>query len=137
MCVFVAAGTCLPIRCLETGSTTPFFIRLLHSNGCTRYNMKHKIHCEQNKEFLDVKGGGSLLCIKGYFRIRQNTVNFLIDRTIMKPVKNDCAPMSQLFRYVEVVASAFLVQPLFPAIHKKRVPDPTALTGFETIFTTF
>jgi hypothetical protein len=37
VCVFVAAGTCLPIRCLETGCVTPLFIRLLHNNGCTRY----------------------------------------------------------------------------------------------------
>jgi hypothetical protein len=29
--VFVAAGTCLPTRCLETGCITPLFIRLLHS----------------------------------------------------------------------------------------------------------
>jgi hypothetical protein len=36
-CVTVAAGTCLPIRCLETGCLTPLFIHLLHSNGCTRH----------------------------------------------------------------------------------------------------
>jgi hypothetical protein len=37
--IFVAAWTCLPIRCLETGCITPLFIRLLHSNGCTRYTI--------------------------------------------------------------------------------------------------
>jgi hypothetical protein len=33
-CVTVAAGTCLPIRCLKTGCITPLFILLLHRNGC-------------------------------------------------------------------------------------------------------
>jgi hypothetical protein len=32
--LFVTAGTCIPIRCLETGCITTLFIRLLHSNGC-------------------------------------------------------------------------------------------------------
>jgi hypothetical protein len=36
---FVSVGTCLPIRCLETGCMTPLFIRLLHSNSCQRYSM--------------------------------------------------------------------------------------------------
>jgi hypothetical protein len=39
LCVFVATGMCLPIRCLETGCITPLFIRLLRSNGCTRHNI--------------------------------------------------------------------------------------------------
>jgi hypothetical protein len=39
VCVFVAAGTYLPIRCLEIGYITPLFIRLLHSNRCRRYNI--------------------------------------------------------------------------------------------------
>jgi hypothetical protein len=38
--VFVAAGTCVLIRGLETGCITSSFIRLFHSNGCTRYNRK-------------------------------------------------------------------------------------------------
>jgi hypothetical protein len=38
-CVFFAAGMCLPIRSLETDWITPLFIRLLHSNGCPRYNI--------------------------------------------------------------------------------------------------
>jgi hypothetical protein len=33
-CVFLAAGTCFPIRCLETVCTTPLFIRL-SSGHCT------------------------------------------------------------------------------------------------------
>jgi hypothetical protein len=32
--VFLTAGTCLPISCLESGCITPLFIRLFHSNGC-------------------------------------------------------------------------------------------------------
>jgi hypothetical protein len=36
-CVFVAAGTCIPIRCLETCCITLLYIRLLLSNGCTCY----------------------------------------------------------------------------------------------------
>jgi hypothetical protein len=43
VCVFVATGTCLPIRCIETCCLTPLYIRLLHGNGCTRYNKK-EIH---------------------------------------------------------------------------------------------
>jgi hypothetical protein len=35
--VTVAAGTCLPIRCLETGCIISLIIRLFHSNGCTRH----------------------------------------------------------------------------------------------------
>jgi hypothetical protein len=37
--VFVAAGTCLQIRCLETGCITPLFIRLLQSNDSTGRNI--------------------------------------------------------------------------------------------------
>jgi hypothetical protein len=45
VCVFVAVGTCLPIRCLETGYITPLFIRLLYSNGCKRYStLKHDVN---------------------------------------------------------------------------------------------
>jgi hypothetical protein len=32
-CVFVAAGTCMPIRCLETSFITPLFIRLSLSHS--------------------------------------------------------------------------------------------------------
>jgi hypothetical protein len=38
VCVYAAAGTCLPIRFLERDCIKPLFIRLLHNNGCTRYN---------------------------------------------------------------------------------------------------
>jgi hypothetical protein len=34
--LFVAAGTCLPTSCLDRGCITPLFIRILHSNVCTR-----------------------------------------------------------------------------------------------------
>jgi hypothetical protein len=34
------AGTCLPFCCLETACITPLFIRVLHNNGCTLYNIK-------------------------------------------------------------------------------------------------
>jgi hypothetical protein len=37
--IFVAAGTCLPIRFLETRCTKRLFINLLHSNGFTRHNI--------------------------------------------------------------------------------------------------
>jgi hypothetical protein len=39
VCIFVAAGMCLPIRSLETDLITPLFIRQLHSNGCTCYSI--------------------------------------------------------------------------------------------------
>jgi hypothetical protein len=42
LCVFVAAGTCLPICSLETGCITPLFIYLLQSNGCTCYDINIK-----------------------------------------------------------------------------------------------
>jgi hypothetical protein len=35
--ITVAARTCLPVRCLETGCLTPLCIYLLRSNGCTSY----------------------------------------------------------------------------------------------------
>jgi hypothetical protein len=38
-CLFVAVRMCLPIRFLETGWITLLFIRLLHSNCCTCYNI--------------------------------------------------------------------------------------------------
>jgi hypothetical protein len=37
-CTFVAAGTCLPIRCLETAVVYSPILQSLHSNGCTGYN---------------------------------------------------------------------------------------------------
>jgi hypothetical protein len=37
--VTVAAGTCLPSRCLTMGCTTPLFIHLLHCNGSIRDSM--------------------------------------------------------------------------------------------------
>jgi hypothetical protein len=40
VCVFVAAGTCFRICCLETDCVTPLFIRLFHGNSSTRYSMK-------------------------------------------------------------------------------------------------
>jgi hypothetical protein len=42
--VFVVARMCLPIRSLETAWITPWFIRLLPSNGCTYYNKFPQIH---------------------------------------------------------------------------------------------
>jgi hypothetical protein len=38
-CVFIAMGTCLPSRCLETVAVIRLISRSLHSNGCTRYNI--------------------------------------------------------------------------------------------------
>jgi hypothetical protein len=38
-CIFVAAGTCLPINCLDTGCIKPLFICLFHGNCCTCYNI--------------------------------------------------------------------------------------------------
>jgi hypothetical protein len=35
--IFVAVGTCLPIRCLKTGCKIPLFIRLMLSNSCIFY----------------------------------------------------------------------------------------------------
>jgi hypothetical protein len=45
-CVFFAAGTFLPIRCLETGCITPLFIRLFRGNGCRRYNIWGQVYPE-------------------------------------------------------------------------------------------
>jgi hypothetical protein len=38
-CVFVAAGMCLPICCVETGVVYSPVSRSLYGNGCTRYIM--------------------------------------------------------------------------------------------------
>jgi hypothetical protein len=40
---FVAAGTCLPCRCLEAALVYLFISRSLHSNSSTRYNNMHYI----------------------------------------------------------------------------------------------
>jgi hypothetical protein len=55
VCVFVVAGTCLPIRCLETCCITPLSILLLHSNGCKRCNRKEIHLAEKTHSYKTVK----------------------------------------------------------------------------------
>jgi hypothetical protein len=48
-CIFVAAGTCLPSRCLETVAVYLPMLRMLRSNGCTRYNIKAELKTSYSK----------------------------------------------------------------------------------------
>jgi hypothetical protein len=38
VCALVAAGTCLPVRCIETAVVYSLISQSLHSNVCRRYN---------------------------------------------------------------------------------------------------